>query len=623
MILYESTAAAFCSEADDNRIADTIERAFIERLGHTVSPSEKDSWGNSLLRMSAAVRRAELPGDCGVLIEYSLPATSRRIDFLIAGRDDFARKSVVIVELKQWKSAEATDLENIVKTVLGGGIRSVTHPAYQAQSYRRFLCDMNGAVAKYGLQPFSCAYLHNFRRRSPEPLLDERYRAVTEDTPVFFSGDARAFQSYLRERVGRGRGMDILEELESGEIRPTRRLIDEVTALWRGNPVFTLLDEQQLAFAAIMKAAVAKRRTVVIVKGGPGTGKSVVAVNAFVRLLQCGRNARFVAPNASFKESLIEALARGNAESRSSLKALFVGSGGFVEKPEKLYDVLIADEAHRLKRKGTYQYRGDGQVEDIVKSARVSIFFIDDEQRIRPDDEGSVRLIRSMAEKYRCELREVELSAQFRCAGAAGFVNWLDTVLQIRDTGNAEGWDRDAFEFFVADSPQQIEDWLGEKRAAGRTARLMAGYAWPWTSEKDGNADAQACDVAVPECGWSRPWNSRRNTYRWAFDETMRGQVGCVHTSQGLEFDYAGVIIGLDLRFDPERHALFADKSHYFDRAGKKGIANDPETLASLIKNIYRVLLSRGMKGCAVYCCDRALQAHFRERLARAQESRS
>jgi DUF2075 family protein len=618
MILYESNAEAFCSAADDNRIVGAIERAFIERLGHTVSPSEKDAWGNSLLRMSAAVRRAELPGDCGVLIEYSLPSTSRRIDFLIAGRDDFARKNVVIVELKQWTSAEATDLENTVRTFLGGGLREVAHPAYQAQSYRRFLCDMNEAVTKYELVPSSCAYLHNFERRRPEPLLDERYRALTDDTPVFFSGDAKTLQGYLRERVGRGGGMEILEELESGEIRPTRRLIDEVTALWKGNPVFTLLDEQQVAFATIMKAALAHRRTVVIVKGGPGTGKSVVAMNAFVRLLQCGKNVRFVAPNASFKESLIEALARGNAERRGRLKALFVGSGGFVEKPEVLYDVLVTDEAHRLKRKGTYQYRGDGQVEDIVKSARVSIFFIDDAQRIRPDDEGSVRLIRSMAQKYRCELHEVALSAQFRCAGAAGFVNWIDTVLQIRDTGNAEGWDRGAFEFFVADSPQQIEAWLDEKRAQGRTARLTAGYAWPWTGEKEGNPDAQVCDVKIPEHGWERPWNSRRNTYRWAFDETMRDQVGCVHTSQGLEFDYAGVIIGPDLKFDPERHELWADKTHYFDRAGKKGIANDPEKLTALIKNIYRVLLSRGMKGCAVYCCDEALQAHFRERLAKA-----
>lgn len=141
---------------------------------------------------------------------------------------------------------------------------------------------------------------------------------------------------------------------------------------------------------------------------------------------------------------------------------------------------------------------------------------------------------------------------------------------------------------------------------------MLAGYAWKWTPEKE-NPDANVPDVDIPEFGFARPWNSRHDQYSWAINDSGQHQVGCIHTSQGLEFDYIGVIIGRDLQYDPETHELVGDYNNYYDSTGKKGLKDNPDRLTKYIKDIYRVLLSRGMKGCAVFCCDENLRAYFKK----------
>ena len=281
------------------------------------------------------------------------------------------------------------------------------------------------------------------------------------------------------------------------------------------------------------------------------------------------------------------------------------------------YDVLIVDEAHRLKGKGTYMYKGESQVDDVIRASKVNIFFIDDHQRIRPDDEGTVGRVKATAVKHGSQVIEVELKAQFRCAGAEGFLNWVDHTLQIEDTANFDGWDEASFEFRLMDSPIALEQYVQEKNRQGHKARMLAGFAWNWSGEKEGNRDAEINDVSIPEYGFARPWNSRHDQYTWAIDDSKQDQVGCVHTSQGLEFDYVGVIIGKDMVYDAATHSIEGKYDGYYDRSGKKGLKDKPEELTKLIKNIYKVLLSRGMRGCAVFCCDKALQAYIRERLGK------
>lgn len=614
MILYKSNASEFLDAVDDNRIADELEQNFITKVGHTVSPNEKRSWENSLYRMGTIVRRSDVPADCGILLEYNIPATSKRIDFLIAGEDAAGSKNFIIVELKQWESAEATDMDNLVRTYVGKGIREVTHPAYQAFSYKQFLQDMNTATSEHDLVPYSCAYLHNYAKGDPEPLLLPQYQAVCNNTPVFFKSDAKALEKFFSEHVGEGKGLGIVDTLENSKTKPSKQFISYVADLFAGNPVYTLMDEQQVAYANIVKYAdSAKKRTTIIVNGGPGTGKSVVAMNAFVHLLSEEKNIRFVAPNAAFRTGMIDMLARQKENKKKRMQELFTGSASFWDLPNLCYDVLIVDEAHRLKSKGAYQYKGESQVDDVIRTSRVNVFFIDDFQRIRPDDEGTVDYIKAVAAQHGSTVIEVELKAQFRCSGADGYVNWLDNTLQIRETGNYDGWDEGAFEFKIMDDPNQLEEYVRQKNEKGQRARMLAGFAWPWTGVKE-NPDANVADIVIPEYDFARPWNSRKARETWAIDNEKQEQIGCVHTVQGLEFDYVGVIIGKDLRYDQDTHMIVADYNNYFDTVGKKGMKDKPEVLTAFLKNIYKVLMTRGIKGCAVYCYDEALQKHFKQR---------
>ena len=618
MIIYQNNAKGFRDSVDNNNIVDEIESAYIIKTGHTVSSNEKRSWNNSMNFMETVMRKAVLPDDCGVLIEYMIPSTSKRIDFIITGQDEKTDKNIVIVELKQWDNAEKTDLEYIVRTFVGGSIREVTHPSYQAFSYKQFLKDMNTSIYSSNINPYSCAYLHNYRKKINEPLVDSFYEPILTDTPVFFSQDAEKLQRFIKKYVGRGNGINISHEIEHGKIKPSKKFIKYVSEIFDGNNVFTLLDEQKVAYSNIIKyAEKAKSKTTILINGGPGTGKSVVAMNSLVSLLKAEKNIKFVAPNASFKEAMLFMLSKNSMYNKTRLKALFSGSMGFYNAYLNEFDVLLVDEAHRLKSKGTYMYKGESQVEDIIRASMINVFFIDDNQRVRPNDEGSIEKIKEIADLYDSKIINIELKAQFRCSGAEGFINWLDHNLQIQDTANYDDWDDKNFEFRVFDDPNDLADRIDELNSKGINARMLAGFAWPWTADRNGNKNAEIFDVSIPEYNFKMPWNSHSNQYSWAVDDSKKDQIGCIHTSQGLEFDYVGVIIGNDLRYNTQNHTLEASYSDYYDATGKQGLKNNPDELSRLIKNIYKVLMSRGIKGCYIFCRDDNLKYYFKSRMNR------
>lgn len=616
--------------------------------------------------MGTIVKRSEIPNDCGILVEYNIPTTSRRIDFVITGHDEEDRSNFVIVELKQWETAEATDKDGIVETFLGYNVRETVHPSYQAQSYRRFFEDMHESVYRGGINPISCAYLHNYNKRNPEPLLEGQYTAYVQDTPIFFKQDSERLEDFLKKYVGKGHGYDMLYEIENGRIKPSKQLIENLTSVFEGNRVFNLIDDQKVAYESIVSAAKnTEGKKVILVKGGSGTGKSVVAVNALVTLLKEDLNVRFVAPNASFRETLLSTLVNDKYATKKRLRSLFSGSGSFFDSKEDFFDVIICDEAHRLKGPGAYMYRGESQVKDLMKAGRVSVFFVDDNQMIRPDDEGSMKKVRDTASMLGVPVEEITFEAQFRCAGAEGFVNWLDDSLQIKNTANFDGWDRDAFEFKIFENPfdlkraifkrdgeikvaNSLDNHKGElhdsiygvdnieiikkdtveneleaqdEEYAVNSSRLLASSAWPWTPEKKGNRDAEIDDVIIKmpdgQKDFAMPWNSRSNQYTWAMDPEKRDQIGCIHTSQGLEFDYVGVIIGDDLQVrynDDGNPELYASYDNYEDTTGKKGLRNNEEALTTYVKRIYKVLMSRGIKDCYIYCTDKYVAEYFKGR---------
>ncbi len=613
MFVYRHTVAGFREDVEKNQIGDIVQSYYENTTGRRVSPNEKRSWSNSLQFMERIVRRSNVAPSCGILIEYVIPSTSNRIDFFISGHDDAGNKNFVIIELKQWETAEATEKEDIVSTFLGGSVRETTHPSYQALSYKLFLEDYNENIDSKNLIPHSCAYLHNFAERSPEPLTLGIYADTVKESPIYFRDDYEKLEQFLKKYVGQGNGEEILYEVEYGRIRPSKKLIDYVSSMLEGNQEFILLDEQKIAYETAMFVARQEEKSVVIISGGPGTGKSVVSVNLLGGLLRDEMNAVFVAPNASFRDAMVHKLARKMKKTR--LKSLFKGSSVFVDAEPNTFGAIIIDEAHRLKNEKAYMYQGENQVEDIVRAAKTSIFFVDDNQVIRPDDIGCEDEIRRVAKAEGARVYEVELKAQFRCAGAEGYLNWLDNTLHIQETANFDGWEQQGFEFKVFDDPNALANAIKAKQVEGKSARLVAGYAWEWTSGKEGNMDAQHNDVTIPEYDFSMPWNSRKIGTTWAIDPGGVHQIGCVHTSQGLEFDYIGVIVGKDLQFDPATGEFYTDWSEYKDHNGKKGLKKDPEKLNRLVRNIYKILMTRGQKGCYVYFVDKNVEDYFKKRL--------
>lgn len=604
MIIYQSTAKEFHEIVDSGKIIPAIENAFRLKLGRGIPPAEKGAYTNSLPQMERVVRRANVADDCGIMIEYKIPLTNFRVDFIVSGQDDQGNKNFIIVELKQWSKAFIADGDGLVESFTGHANRVVPHPSYQAASYKDFMGDFNENIANDTIAAYSCAYLHNYAESQPEPLRATRYAGIIEKSPLFLRDDQEQLEAYLKKYVKYGKGMDILYEIESGKIKPSKKLVDYVASMFDGKDEYRLLDEQKVAFERARHIANNTKtgKSVVIIKGGPGTGKSVISLNLLKTLLSDGLNSVFVAPNASFRETLVKKLA--GTVPRARLKNLFMGSSGFFESNVNEFDALVIDEAHRLKQRGAYMYQGYNQVDDVIKAARTAIFFIDDNQMIRPDDIGSVAEIKKYAEIYGAEVHEMELAAQFRCSGAEGYVNWLDDILQLRKTANYDGWEDGEFEFKIFDDPNEMRKAIKRKDAEGYSARILAGYAWEWTSPKEGNTDAQVNDVLVPEYEFAMPWNSRKVGSTWAIDPEGIDQVGCIHTSQGLEFDYVGVIIGDDLEYNDETSSFCTDYAKYHDKVGKKGLKNDPKELNRLVRNIYKVLMTRGMKGCFIYCTN-------------------
>lgn len=626
MFIYRSDVAHLIQLKDEGRLVIEVKEQF-NRLKGSVGERELMSWMNSLPQMVDVIEKSGIPSDCGVLIEYVINATGKRVDFIVSGQDDSGRKNLVIVELKQWQKVETTYVEDVfnvakddgvkVNTYTGGAMRSVVHPSYQAMTYKQYLQDMNEEVYSGRVSVQSCSYLHNYVENDPEPLRSYNFNSIIEDTPVFFTEDKKKLEKFIKTYVGKGKGVEILYEIENGKIKPSKKLIDYVNQIIEHNPTYVLLDEQKIAYSSIVKYALyPKKKTVILVNGGPGTGKSVVAVLAMSRLLEAGKNVRFVTPNQAFREALTDSIIRKEINGER-IKSLFIGSSRFYDCSPNYYDAIIVDEAHRLRSPGAYMYNGTmGQVWDVVNAAQVSVFFVDDDQRIRPNDEGTVDRIKQVAGDLGAECLEVHLDTQFRCSGASDYIDWIERALQLKAGEKDLGW-RDSYRFQVFDDPNQLYGHIMELNGNGYSARMLAGFAWRWYDSTKADGVPKE-DVYMDEFDFHHSWNDKRKSFQWAIDDSMQDEIGCIHTSQGLEFDYVGVILGNDIKFDRRTGRIYADYDEYKDTSGKKGLRNDPEGLTRFVKNIYKVLMSRGIYGCFIFCRDKALSEYFHSLLGDA-----
>lgn len=387
MIIYESTKGEFMEHVTDDTIVSCIHKNYIDKMGKDTSKSEIESWNNSLMYMYKVLNTKDIPNNCGVAIEYKIPATSRRIDFMLTGLDENDKSNIIVIELKQWSKVEAVkDKDALVKTILGGGVRETTHPSYQVWSYCSLIEDYNDAVEKNNILLHPCAYLHNYEvSEENNHILDEVYEEYLKKAPVYTKGDVKKLREFICKYIKKEDNKKALYEIESGKIRPSKSLQDTLALMLDGNEEFKMIDDQKVVYENILKSCInAKKKNenhVFIVEGGPGTGKSVLAINLLVKLTNDEMLCQYVTKNAAPREVYFKKL-KGKY-TQKYIGNLFKGSGVYIDSQKNEFDALIVDEAHRLnERSGLFRNQGENQIKEIINASKVSIFFIDEKQKV-------------------------------------------------------------------------------------------------------------------------------------------------------------------------------------------------------------------------------------------------
>ncbi|MDB5121833.1 MAG: family ATPase [Sphingobacteriales bacterium] len=617
MIIYQTTKRGFLDDILSNDIENIVREDMVAYGAKRVGLSELTSWKNSLQYMSNVLHDADIPDDCNIAIEYHIPQTSKRLDFIITGQNADKKDHAILIELKQWSEAELTDKDSLVKTRFKGGNTLTPHPSYQAWSYAALLHGFNQTVYEDNIQLQPCAYLHNY---TDDGIINHPfYQEYIDKAPLFLKSDALKLRNFIKQFVKYGDKSNIMYRIDAGKIKPSKSLSDSIASMIKGNQEFVLIDDQKVVYEtalALAQQSSVGNKNVLIVEGGPGTGKSVVAVNLLTALLKKGLNARYVTKNAA-PRAVYQAKLTGTLK-KTVIGNLFTGSGAFIGCEENVFEALIVDEAHRLNEKsGMFKNLGENQIKEIIQASVFSVFFIDEDQKVTLHDIGDKNELLKYIEKEGAAVHQLNLSSQFRCNGSDGYLAWLDNTLQIKETANTI-LDTKEYDFKVFSSPAELRDAIFEKNKINNKARLVAGYCWDWASKKD----PKAFDISFPDNDFAMRWNLETDGSLWIVSPESVSEVGCIHTCQGLEVDYIGVIVGEDLIVRHGEVITDASKRSKNDssvRGYKSLMKKDPiettEKLDRIIKNTYRTLMTRGMKGCYVYFVDSDTNKWFNDRI--------
>lgn len=622
MIVYDGIKSEFLNSVMNGTIAEEVRQRIFEKMGRTTPKSEFDSWKNSLSRMYMVLADTSIPDHAGIAIEYNVPQTSKRVDFIVSGYDADNQSNAVIIELKQWDELKKVDGKDaLVETYTGGGLREVVHPCYQVWSYATLIRDYNKTVQDQNIVLSPCAYLHNYALKENDPILDEQYKEYIEEAPVFCERDALKLREFIHRFIQKGDDKKILYEIDHGKIRPSKSLQNAISNMLKGNREFIMIDDQKVVYENILQLACksqkdGKKRTI-IVEGGPGTGKSVIAVQLLVGLTKKNQFVQYVSKNQA-PRNVYKAKLKGTVK-LSSVDNMFRGSASYVHVGKDQINTLIVDEAHRLEERSQYTKKtgNENQIKEIINASKCSVFFIDESQRVTMSDIGSVDEIKKWAKAESSEITQLKLLSQFRCNGSDGYLAWVDNTLEIQPTANYNLEDID-YDIRVLDSPLEVRELIIEKNKINHRSRMLAGYCWDWAKVSENNANIH--DIKIGDFEMS--WNLRNSLF--AVDDFSIDQIGCIHTSQRLEFDYVGLIIGDDMRY--ENHHIVTDFSKRaktdqsmkgIKKLDKQDHCKAEEKADEIIKNTYRTLMTRGMKGCYIYCTDQNLRNYLKQKIQR------
>ena len=615
MIIYNKTLSDFRNDVTLNVMQDILLTTLREKGLSGGSQSEINSWNNSLHFMKDVLDDTYFSSECEVAIEYNIPQTSKRVDFMIMGNND-DKDHIVIVELKQWAKVEKID-DNCDHSIMSDlkSHEPVAHPSYQAYSYKcliRDYCD-DKEISEDSLKP--CAYLHNLGEKYRPVIEDSLYSEWTTEAPVFLQQDVMKMRNFIKKYIRlRAEDNSLLYKIEEGRLRPTKSLQDALDSMLCGNEEFHMIDEQVVAFDKIMKAinesSKDNKKHVIIITGGPGTGKSVLAINVLARcIIDLGLNASYITKNMAPRNCYKSLLANGNAKKMINLQKAIQSPWCLPTTPYNELDVGIFDEAHRMQVK-PYRYNGNDMLYDAIKASKVSVFFVDDDQRITVFDKYDVNSIIDYSKRENAIVHKpYELVSQFRCDGSDGYISFLNNLLEIKQTANTK-FEFNKLKVKVFDDPVLMRDELKQLNTINNKTRMIAGYCYDW-NVKFNRGD---WDIVLPN-GFKAKWNLEKDDH-WAVNPNSFEEIGCIHTCQGMEFDYVGVFIGKDLYYDGKHVRTNRNMISKDDKtSGIRLKTTSNEEADKLIRRTYKVLLSRGLKGCYIYCEDEPLRKHLKELL--------
>ena len=619
MIVYNDIKRQFVNDVKDNSIADKILDAIKMRGLNAGHEKEYSSWQNSMQFMRNIVDDSEIDDEVRICIEYNIPLTSKRVDFIIAGADKAGNENIVIVELKQWQKAEvvADDMHYCVKTFIANTDRIVCHPSYQAYSYSCFLKNYSQSLTDESINLVPCAYLHNYQPEYRQTLSNPIYKEWFEVAPFFIKNEVAVFSDFVKKYITKKSSKgDLLYLIDHGRLRPTKALQDSLASMVKGNKEFMLLDEQAVCFDMCLKTMNQclkdRRKRTIIIQGGPGTGKSVLAVNLLMEYITQSLNASYVTKNSAPREAFLQLLTKSDVKKLVNIKQLFRSPFGLSNCDKNGYDCLIVDEAHRLVKKMYGDWSGENQVKECINASLLSIFLLDEDQAVTTKDIGSINEVQYWCKELGSRLiitDETKLVSQFRCNGSDAYIQFIDNLLQrLPETVHVDLSELN-FDFKVFDDPNEMREALRDKNQINNKSRMVAGYCYDWNvKHRRGNWDIMLGD------NFKAKWNLE-NDKVWAINPSSFEEVGCIHTAQGLEFDYVGVFIGKDLIYNPITGRIESNKEAISKDDKSSGIRSaKPEKAHQLILNTYKTLLTRGQKGCYVYCEDAELRKYIKSR---------
>ena len=656
-VLYQAPQAQFISDVERNFVSQKM-RHTAEQAGINSAENEIASWENN------APHIARLLTQCGakdsyVTFEFLVPFSRKRIDCMIYGTGDDNSENVIHIELKQWgnKSVSIADSDGNftaddaansqpddvifnVEAFTGHANRIVAHPSQQVKGYQGYLSNFIEVFSNHEVSLTGLAYCYNYTKNDaskPSYLYDEKYATLLSQYPTFAKDQFDELTEKLTGLLKKGEGLSIFNKVIESPIRPSKKLLNEVqTMVEKGETsAFALIDDQLVARNMILDkirpyiSSGEFEKSVIIVNGGPGTGKTVIALHILAELAKQTNNGKGL--NVQYATKSASLLGGVKSKVRPATRILFQNVTSYVPAvtDENAVDVLLIDEAHRIGRTSNSQYTPAArrtnlsQIDTIIRATKVCVFFIDEKQAIRGAEIGNTKMIREAAAKFGAKVEECTLTSQFRCNGSDNYMDWIEQVLYNRPVTSK--FDLTDFNLQILDSPQEMYNRIVEHdNVPGESARIMAGFCWKWSDKLDENGDLIK-DVEIGN--FKMPWETHRNItkvpkgyvkwFEWAYKPEGIKQVGCIYTAQGFEFDYAGVIIGPDLIYNTQSHEIETVKSATRDPMLKNAPNEATMTYDDYVRNIYRVLMSRGMKGCYLYICDENLRNYMKQLLAK------